>query len=289
MTGPIPLDQLVGGGQPVHILWLSPDHDLVAGDIRAPHRHDYHELFVLSDGHLTHRIDDQRIEHGPGSVLLIGRGQMHVLEHAAGARGAVVRFNESMLTDAAQQTSPGWMLVRARTCVLHPPASEMGDLEQLLHVLDGEMQRPRDGRTDTLESYYLSAVLLLIDRWQGAPTLDASAPQSSDMALFQEFARLLAAEYANHHDAKWYAEQLAVSPNHLAGVLTHLTGRSTKKLINDRVMTEAQRLLRHTSLTAQQIAFRLGYEDPLYFSRVFRQHVGQPPSQYRRSTGSGND
>jgi AraC-like DNA-binding protein len=169
--------------------------------------------------------------------------------------------------------------------VLQPPAGEREQLEALLRMLDGELARPQDPHSGTLEAYFLSAVLLLIDRWQAAQSLEVPAAPSADVELFQRFAQLLEAEYAVHHDAAWYADQLAVSPNNLAAILGSLTGRSTKKLVSDRVMTEAQRLLRHTTLTVQQVAYRLGYEDPLYFSRAFRQHVGEPPSAYRERAG----
>jgi AraC family transcriptional regulator, transcriptional activator of pobA len=284
-TDAIPLDHLVGEGPSLQTLWFDADAPLTTADVREPHRHDYHELFVLSSGSMRHRIDDQVVEHAEGSVLVVGRGQTHVLEEATSVAGVVVRFSEAMLTDSAQQASPGWLLVRTRSCVMLPPTSELDDLVQLLRLLDHEMQRPRDARSTTLESYYLSATLLIIDRWQGARMLDVPTAQTPYVELFQQFARLLEAEFAAHHDAGWYADQLAVSANHLAGVLTTLTGRSTKKLISDRIMTEAQRLLAHTNLTAQQVAYRLGYDDPLYFSRAFKQHVGEPPTTYRTNTG----
>ncbi len=164
---------------------------------------------------------------------------------------------------------------------MSPPPSERDELEQLLRMLDGELQRPNDSRSATLEAYYLSAVLLLIDRWQDAESFEVASSQADDVGLFQSFARLLEAEFAEHHDATWYADQLAISATQLASVLRALTGRTTKNLISDRVMAEAERLLRHTNLTVQQIADRLGYGDPLYFSRAFRQHVGEPPSAYR--------
>lgn len=282
----IPMDRLVGEGPVLQILWVDPQRPLVGANVREPHRHDYHELFVLTDGSMQHRIDDEPVGHGPGSVLLIGRGQMHVLDEATDARGVVVRFAEEMLVGAAHQASPGWLLVRSRSCLMQPPSHERQHLEMLLRMLDEELQRPQDPRSGALQSYYLSASLLLIDRWQGAQALDVPLPQNPDVEMFQNFGRLLEAEYMRHHDAGWYADQLAISANHLAALLTGLTGRSTKKLVSDRVMTEAQRLLRHTNLTVQQVAYRLGYDDPLYFSRAFRQHVGQPPSVYREQANA---
>ena len=46
-------------------------------------------------------------------------------------------------------------------------------------------------------------------------------------------------------------------------------------------MQRACELLETTGHTAAEIADALGYGDPLYFSRIFRQKIGQPPSAYR--------
>jgi len=49
-------------------------------------------------------------------------------------------------------------------------------------------------------------------------------------------------------------------------------------------MLEAARLLRFTDLTIGEVAHRAGFADPLYFSRAFKRHAGEPPMAYRAST-----
>jgi hypothetical protein len=63
--------------------------------------------------------------------------------------------------------------------------------------------------------------------------------------------------------------------------LTRATRSSTKELVTDAVMVEAARLLRFSDLTAGQIAHRVGFSDPLYFSRAFKRHHGESPTGYR--------
>src|SRR5215211_4258488 len=59
---------------------------------RAPHRHDYHELLWTRAGSGAHLIDGERSPVRPGTVTVIGRGQVHVFEEAVSLYGAVVRF-----------------------------------------------------------------------------------------------------------------------------------------------------------------------------------------------------
>ncbi len=67
----------------------------------------------------------------------------------------------------------------------------------------------------------------------------------------------------------------------LARALVELTGRTTKELITDRVMLEAARLLRFSDRTVGEVAFQVGFRDPLYFSRAFKRHTGRSPQAYR--------
>ena len=48
-------------------------------------------------------------------------------------------------------------------------------------------------------------------------------------------------------------------------------------------MEDAAALLRTTLLTVGEIAWTLGFEDPLYFSRCFRERFGLSPTQYRKA------
>ena len=47
-------------------------------------------------------------------------------------------------------------------------------------------------------------------------------------------------------------------------------------------MNRAKELLRNTDYSIQEISSLVGYENPLYFSRLFQRQTGRPPSVYRR-------
>ncbi len=81
---------------------------------------------------------------------------------------------------------------------------------------------------------------------------------------------------------------LAVPQGALSKALARVTGRTTKEHITDRRMLEAARLLRFTTLTVGEIAFRAGYTDQLYFSHAFRRHYGAAPTDYRHGADSSS-
>ncbi len=52
-------------------------------------------------------------------------------------------------------------------------------------------------------------------------------------------------------------------------------------------MANAQSLLESTQYNITEVAAAVGYDDPLYFSRLFRRHTGFSPTEYRKRIGKG--
>lgn len=73
------------------------------------------------------------------------------------------------------------------------------------------------------------------------------------------------------------------SKYHFARQYRLLTGISPLKYFIELKMEHACFLLEQTSLSMAEIATQLGYDDALYFSRVFRKILGLAPSVYRKS------
>jgi len=77
-----------------------------------------------------------------------------------------------------------------------------------------------------------------------------------------------------------------VSENHLATQFRDYTGRSPIDYLIQLRLEEARRLLQSPELTIGEITGRIGYDDPAYFSRLFRTHVGMSPLDFRRNRRS---
>jgi AraC family transcriptional activator of pobA len=243
---------------------------------REPHRHDYHELIWARRGEGEHSIDGDSAPVRPGTVTLIGRGQVHVFERARRLSGAVVRFGPEMQPDG-----PGWLVGERGSRTVAVPPSEVSSLEATIAMLAAETARPADPRGLDLQRHLLSILLLWVERWYDATRTERRDPGDAGVQLYRRFDALLERDFARHHDAAHYADALAVPQAQLSRALSQVTGRTTKQLITDRVMLEAARLLRFSDLTIGEIAFRAGFEDQLYFSRAFKRHYGEAPSAYR--------
>lgn len=79
------------------------------------------------------------------------------------------------------------------------------------------------------------------------------------------------------------SEQMHVSPSYLSDMLRGLTGQNAQQHIHKFLIEQAKELLSTTTLSTSEIAYRLGFEHPQSFSRLFKQKTDFSPSDFRDS------
>jgi AraC family transcriptional regulator, transcriptional activator of pobA len=79
-----------------------------------------------------------------------------------------------------------------------------------------------------------------------------------------------------------YANRLSIHVNHLNRSVKTITGRTTSAHIADRLVTEAKTLLAHSGWNVSEISHILGFEDPSYFARFFKNQTGVSPKIFKQ-------
>jgi two-component system response regulator YesN len=77
------------------------------------------------------------------------------------------------------------------------------------------------------------------------------------------------------------AAQVSLSPCHFSAVFSQETGQTFKAYLTEIRIKKAKELLRTTTMKAFEISYQVGYNDPHYFSHVFRKHTGLTPIEFR--------
>lgn len=81
---------------------------------------------------------------------------------------------------------------------------------------------------------------------------------------------------------KQCADILNLTPNYLSDLLKKETGKSTQEHIHNFVIEQAKNKLLSTTLSISEIAYKHGFENPAYFSKIFKSKTGMTPSVYRK-------
>jgi len=85
-----------------------------------------------------------------------------------------------------------------------------------------------------------------------------------------------------------YARQLGISNCWFIRCFKRYTGVTPQQYITEIRINKAKELLYSSSFTCSEIAGSIGYSDPLYFSRVFKQAVGIAPQVFRKNIRQKN-
>jgi len=85
---------------------------------------------------------------------------------------------------------------------------------------------------------------------------------------------------------KQLAQLLSMSESQLYRKLKALTGKSTALFIRSVRLQKAKEMLNNTSLTVSEIAYASGFNDPAWFSRVFKEEFGKSPVAHRDNQGT---
>ncbi|MEO1010838.1 MAG: AraC family transcriptional regulator [Bacteroidota bacterium] len=77
------------------------------------------------------------------------------------------------------------------------------------------------------------------------------------------------------------SQKFNYSPSYLFHIFKKRTGYSLIHFFNLKKIQKACEYLKYTDLSVKEIGFRLGYQDALYFSRLFKKHMGLSPRAYK--------
>jgi AraC-like DNA-binding protein len=79
------------------------------------------------------------------------------------------------------------------------------------------------------------------------------------------------------------ASELGISSSYLSDMLRNCTGKNTQQHIYEKLIEKAKEKLVTTNLSVSEIAFKLGFEYPQSFSKLFKRKMDMSPLEYRQS------
>lgn len=81
-----------------------------------------------------------------------------------------------------------------------------------------------------------------------------------------------------------FAAQLHIDPTHFSDTVKQVSGRSPWNIYEQRIISEAKRMLQYTALPISHISYNLSFGDPTNFTKFFKMREGGTPSDYRKRT-----
>jgi AraC-like DNA-binding protein len=252
--------------------------------INGPAYKEYIKILYLPAGYKL-RVDFASYETQQPTLFFISPNQYLELEAAGEESGYFIFYNRDFycIQIHDQEVACDGLLFNN---VRNMPKVELSAGENtFLGALFNEMIEEFNLNDSSLEEMvrtYLKQLLIRATRsWKRQHLTHAVTDQQSDLEFFRKFTRLVEEHYKSKHTVADYADFLCMAPKTITHKFNRLRLPQPNEVIKNRIILEAKRLLAHTSLTAKEIAYNLGYDDPAYFSRLFMTKTGESPSSFR--------
>ena len=170
--------------------------------------------------------------------------------------------------------------------IFHPREKEI--MWSLFHKMEAEYQNNPDEFSKTIILSHLDSILKYAQRFYKRQFIDRKPLLGKTITKFNESLNL----YFEKGDAakdglpsvNHMASQLNLSPKYLSDVLKQETGKTALELIHLFVISEAKNLLVAGDKSISEIAYHLGFENPSYFSRLFKKEIGFSPKDFKNQS-----
>lgn len=250
----------------------------------APHTHaGLFQVLFLFGGEVRANVSGAQWECGAPVAITIHPSVAHGFDFSPEAHGYVLTVDQNVVFSAAESRANLFssLFVAPLAIDLAGQPEMLARIDQLLQHLIAEAAWPEIGHTLMLEWLARSALLLLVRAHAERRFSDQSG--RGEFELFSRFRDEVERRYKEQWQLAHYAEALRVTPTRLNRLCLKLAGKSAFDLTQDRLMLEACRKLTYLPASIASIAYELGFQDPAYFSRLFKKRMGLSPREFRRA------
>mgnify|MGYP000869348783 CR=1 FL=1 len=251
--------------------------------VTKPHRHEYFEIIWITKGSGVHFIEFASYDIESSSLIFLGRDQIHAFREITGMEGHMLRFSEIFLrrsNDLMPFTGGGSLFDAASPPVRSIPYEKLGRFTLLMDLIRSECPLSTAPHHEAMLFHLLQLFLHEAERLETGEQRSSPVRQRV-MQTYNRFFSLLEQKYHQEHSVAFYAAELGLTQKRLNELCRSVTAMPAKKVIEERIILEAKRYLRHSAMSIKEICYLLGFADPAYFTRAFTRVASVAPSAFR--------
>ena len=246
-------------------------------DSQEPHRHGYYEIFFFETAGGIHSIDFEETKIQAQSIHAVSPGQVHTLDREKEGKGMFIIFSDEVFdkNPSAIQNLLEYPFLNNNSSLksLETSKENFEEIILLIANLKKHIENKEKARK------WLELILIYIKEAFEEKYADKEAFVKSED--FRKFKLLLENNFHQEHLSSWYAEKLNITQNKLNDLMKLHTGETVGQNINNRIVLEAKRLIKHSTVSFKEIAYDLGFNDPAYFTRFIKNNTGKSPKELR--------
>jgi len=239
---------------------------------------DQYVLIYCVDGQGWYRMGDKEYQVERNQYFILPAGVPHSYGARQGQRWTIywVHFkgmHASIYAEGAQKP-------QSVNVAINSHISERNNIfEEILSTLHFGHEIEDLRYASSLLHYYLAS-LRYLRQWRRVP-LQTDVVEAAIHFMQENIERRITLQDVTRY--------VGFSSSHFSALFKKKTGTSPLAYFNHMKIEHACQMLKFTDLQINQICYRLGFEDSLYFSRLFSKTMGVSPTTYRQQTNLFNN
>ena len=249
---------------------------------RVNGRVDYQILYVAAGKAFFYlKNEDEPTEVAAGHMVLYRPGEMQKYVYYGADRPEVfwVHFTGSQVEEILERYR---FPAKGEEQVIYCGLTR--DYRWIFGQMIRELQLAQSGFEELLV-YLLRHMFLLVNRQR----VSGNSENPQMLEVIGKAVQYFQLHYNEPLNIEAYARQIHVSESWFIQKFREYTGVTPMQYILYLRVSNAQELLENSSLPVKEIALIVGYENPLYFSRLFRKQIGVSPKAYRAKSAVFED
>ena len=252
-------------------------------DSELPHQLKFYNFIYFTEGTGRHFIDFNWYFITENTLVYLSKEQINAFDFSTNLKGYCIVFTEEYFVKCFSNFSKDFVF-RLFNPQLFSPILQIPkdtDFYTYFNLLEKEYSNSKLLNQKTIiESLF---IILISKAEQIKQHQTYKIKDSTKVVVFQNFTSLIAKKLTKSRSADYYAKELAITYKHLNSICKEFVNKTAKNVIDDFVILQAKRNLINSNIKSNELAYKLGFEDPTNFTKYFKKHTGLTPNMFTRS------
>ncbi len=242
----------------------------------------FYEILFIKDGEGEHNVDFETYNFKKGSILFVGKNQVHSWQKHRSSTGYIILFTENFLYKNQIQFNE-LSYSYPYNIALYSPIININNknhyrtflaLIQLIHEEYSSITY--QVRQEVLQTLLRTLILKVKSQLRSTEIVD-----DERKTLFLKFQKLLDQNISHTRNAIDYVNMLGCSSHQLNASVKTFANTSVKVFIDKVLILNAKRLLADAQNNVSEVSYLLGFDETTNFAKFFKKHTNQTPSYFR--------
>ncbi|NDK55697.1 AraC family transcriptional regulator [Pontibacter fetidus] len=255
------------------------------GQVKLHAHNNFLQIFVVQSGQTEFYYGTAKVTIESPAFIVVPNNLEHGFKHLTQVTGWIINLADTVLEHMLQREADViFGMEEVHIVAVNAEDSVTTEVYKTMQQCVDEYNGQFPGRLLMLQ-YLVGQLLVQLYRMSLGGRNAFHESSNISKVYFRRFQQLIRAQESYKRSVEEYARDLFISTGHLSRICRSIAGKSPKDILIDYFITKAQLALSDVESNIATVSYKLGFDDPAYFARLFKKRTGQTPQEFRKKIG----